>query len=134
MSRPNPFELDQAHWDLIMTFIGLKAAEDGVVEPSKMVEMMRRYWLLLNDRRLLTAEVDAIELENVEAALVETQQAVIDQEQDIADRKARNGGSRTTTRPPPPPPPEEGESPFGEELNPDRVDLPPPEPGGRGNG
>jgi len=103
MSTPNPFALDQAHWDLIMRFIGLKAEEDGVLDPGEMVGMMQTYWLLITDLALLTREVAAIELEQAEAALVGTKQAVLDQEQDIADRKARNGETRTTTRPAPPP-------------------------------
>ena len=96
MSRPNPFALDQAHWELIQIFIGLKAAEDGVIDTNEMVGLMQEYWLLLNDLPLLTAEVEAIELERIEAALVDTKQRVIDQEQEIADRKAGNPPPRRT--------------------------------------
>lgn len=123
MSRPNPFKLDDAHWDLIMTFVGLKAAEDGVVEVNDRIGLMQQYWLLISDLRALTREVEAIELERIEGALVDTKQRVIDQEQEIADRKAGNPPPRRTVTT------ETPEEPVGPDVAASRVDPPEPEEG-----
>jgi len=90
MSTPNPFTIDDEHWALINTFVGMKANEDGVSDLREQVDLMRQYWLLLVDKRALTTEVEAMELAVLEAAVVNTKQAVVDQEQEIADRKAGN--------------------------------------------
>ncbi len=90
MSTPNPFTIDREHWALINTFVGMKANEDGVSDLREQVDLMRQYWLLLVDKVALKAEVEAMELEALEAAVLNTKQAVIDQEQEIVDRKAGN--------------------------------------------
>jgi len=90
MSTPNPFTIDREHWALINTFVGMKANEDGVSDLREQVDLMRQYWLLITDKVALKAEVEAMELEALEAAVLNTKQAVIDQEQEIADRKAGN--------------------------------------------
>jgi len=90
MSTPNPFTIDREHWALINTFVGMKANEDGVSDLREQTDLMRQYWLLLVDKAALKTEVEAMELDVLEAAVVNTRQAVVDQEQEIADRKAGN--------------------------------------------
>jgi hypothetical protein len=54
---PTGFEIEQGHWDLIIRFIGAKAAEDGVVTEGEMVDLMRQYWNLISDKAALIAEM-----------------------------------------------------------------------------
>ncbi len=54
---PTGFEIDQDHWDLLVRFIGEKAAEDGVVTEGEMVDLMRQYWTLISDKPALVAEM-----------------------------------------------------------------------------
>jgi len=99
MSTPNPFTIDAEHWALINAFVGIKASEDGVIDVGEQVDLMRQYWLLLVDKAALTTEVEAMELELLEANVLVTKQAVIDQEQEVADRKAGNPPPRLIETP-----------------------------------
>lgn len=97
MSTPNPFTIDDEHWALINAFVNFKANEDGVTDPGEQVDLIRQYWLLLVDKAALQTEVEVMELEDLEATVLVTKQAVIDQEQEVADRKAGRPPPRVRT-------------------------------------
>lgn len=99
MSTPNPFAIDDEHRALVNTFVSLKAREDGVVEQTEMFELVLDYWLLLSDKTALQAEVEAIELDQLEAAVVNSRDVVTQQETEIADRKGGTVPPRTTAAP-----------------------------------
>ena len=101
MSTPNPFTFDEEHWALINAFVRFKAEEDGVSDVREQIDLMRQYWLLLADKSALQAEVEAIEIERLEATVATTKQAVVDQEKELADRKAGNPPPRTRPAPEP---------------------------------
>lgn len=105
MSTPNPFTIDDEHWALINTFVGMKAGEDEIGDVREQVDLMRQYWLLLVDKAALTTEVEAMELEMLEAQVLLTKQNVTDQEKEIADRKAGNPPPRIRPEPTPDPDP-----------------------------
>ena len=55
---PTGFEIEDEHWNLILKFIGDKAAEDGIVTEREMVDLMRQWWNFIGDKAQLKALID----------------------------------------------------------------------------
>ena len=88
MSTPNPFTLPDEHWQNILLFINQQAERDGVSgDFAQMIDLIRQYWVLLNDETALTSRVGVEELQKLKDNLVRQESGVEDLKQEIARRE-----------------------------------------------
>lgn len=95
MSTPQPFAIDPDHKEMVEQFIGNKAEEDGVVEFNELVDLIFEYWDIVTDIDALEAEVNAMEIDKLEAQHTEMLKAVDEIPKQIAERKKKKKKRKT---------------------------------------
>lgn len=83
-----PNEIEAEHWRLINAFIGAIAKREGVrLDPENGFRIMREHWHFIADKDNLKADVELKELEDLEAAALESQAALDELNAEITRRK-----------------------------------------------
>lgn len=99
----NQFTTTDEHWACVSAFLSAKANEDEISNDAEKLDLIRQFFLLIEDRELLENECDVMALELLEDVKTKQIDSAAKRDAEIVRLKKKKKKKRKTKRKPPPP-------------------------------